>query len=519
MGRSLKGPHSPGSDSVHSAEQFLLARINYERMQVMPYHERLLKLDRLRRLLAGLGNPHMKWPAVHIAGTKGKGSTAAMIASVLGAAGYRTGLYTSPHLERLEERIVIDGRPLSAQRLAELVERARPVVEAMDHQAADAEPPEIGPTYFELTTALAMLHFAEQGVGVAVLEVGLGGRLDSTNVCRPVVSIITSISRDHCRQLGESLSQIAREKAGIIRPGVPVVSGATQPEAQAVIREVAGSQGAPLRELGVDFQFHYEPPRDLHLADRPGRLDYWTLAPQGSKAPAAQPLENPQAPETAKGLRADPIAPPRAGGGSHGKTSPERAPGGCGGWPAACGGMELWLPGRHQAANAAVALAALAELVEQGWKITEQAVREGLAGARCPGRVEVVARRPTVVLDTAHNDASVESLLAVLGESFRARRRLLLMAATKEKDVRAMLERLVPAFDQLVFTRYQSNPRAVAPEELARLARELCGKECRVEESPAAAWQMVRAAAGPEDLICVTGSFFLAGEIRALLRG
>jgi len=474
MDNSLPPPLAPQSSAAHSALRFLFGRIDYERLQSMPYHERHLKLDRMRRLLHGLGDPHLKVPAVHIAGTKGKGSTAVMIASVLSAAGYRTGLYTSPHLERLEERIVIDGRELNEAELAGLVARARPVVEAMDREAQANEPQDIGPTYFELTTALAMLHFAEQGADAAVLEVGLGGRLDSTNVCEPAVSVITSISRDHCRQLGESLDEIAREKAGIIRPGVPVVSGAIQPEARAAIRAVAELQGAPLSELGVDFHFNYQPPRDLQLADRPGRLDYWWGRSLGPKRAA---------------------------------------------WHAGCFGLELWLSGRHQAANAAVGLAVLAELVGRGWHIPEAAVRRGLAAARCAGRVEVVTRRPTVVVDTAHNAASVESLLAVLDESFRARRRLLLMAGTKEKDLREMLELLLPAFDQAVFTRYKSNPRAVEPDELVRLAREITGRIYPVQPDPAAAWQQVRALAGPDDLICVAGSFFLAGEIRGLLRG
>lgn len=476
---------APQSPAEQEPLRFLFERINYERLQSMPYHERLLKLDRMRCLLRGLGDPHLRLPAVHIAGTKGKGSTAAMLAAVLSAAGYRTGLYTSPHLERLEERIAIDGQPLRTAELAELVARVRPVVEEMDRRAA-REPAEIGPTYFELTTALAMLHFAERGVDLAVLEVGLGGRLDSTNVCQPVVCVITSISYDHCRQLGNTLAEIAREKAGIIKPGVPVVSGASQPEARAAIRAAADAQAAPLKELGVDFHFRYQAPRDLQLADQPSRLDYWT------------------SPVTRRpSLEAEPT--PRVA---------EQAP-----WPAGCFGLALRLPGRHQAANAAVALAALGELLAQGWPVPEAAVHRGLGAARCAGRVEVVARRPVVVLDTAHNAASVDALLAVLAESFRAQRRLLLMAATKEKDLRAMLERLLPAFDQVVFTRYQSNPRAVAPEELAGLATEISGKTYPIEDDPAAAWQRVRGLAGPDDLICVTGSFFLAGEIRALLRG
>ena len=287
----LPMPSRANSSSARrdAALRFLVGRIDYERTQSMPSSEEAMKLDRMRELLARLGNPHEAVPIVHVAGTKGKGSTSAMIAAVLSAAGYRIGLFTSPHLDRVEERIAIDGRPCSGDDLADLVERIRPAVEAMDQAAISPLPsgdePEVrategsgvrgqgsespnqhGPTYFEIVTAMAFDHFRRRGVNAAVLEVGLGGRLDSTNVCSPCVTIITNISFDHTKQLGDTLAAIAAEKAGIIKPGVPVISGVDTDEPRGVIRRIARQNGCRLVELGVDFHFDYHPPHHLERA-------------------------------------------------------------------------------------------------------------------------------------------------------------------------------------------------------------------------------------------------------------
>ena len=401
-------------------------RINYERCLSLPDAEEAFKLDRMRALLRQLSDPQDHLPAVHVAGTKGKGSTAALLAAVLAAAGYRTGLFTSPHLDRVEERIVVEGQPCSPEEFAALVEEVRPAVEALDREAAQKVPAEPGPTYFEVLTAAAFCHFVRRKVDVAVLEVGLGGRLDSTNVCTPLVAVITSISFDHVKQLGPTLAAIAAEKAGIIKPGVPVVSGVTVAEPREVVRKIARQHGCRLAELGVDFDVEYHPPQRLDQASAPARFDFRARA---------------------------------------------------------CGFREiaLGLLGRHQAANAALVYATADELRQQGWTIPEAAVRQGLAEVRWPARVEVVARRPTVVLDAAHNAASVAALVEVLAESFVARRRWLVFATTQEKDVRGMLERLRGRFDEVIFTRYLNNPRGVPPEELQALAIEL-GSTGRLRE-------------------------------------
>lgn len=446
-----------------AALAFLWQRIDYERALAVSYSEREYKLDRMRELLARLGDPQTGLPIVHVAGTKGKGSTAAMAAAVLRAGGYRAGLYSSPHLHAIEERMAIDGQNCPRPEFARLVERLRPIVESMDAAAARV-PGECGPTYFELTTALALMHFADRRVDAAVLEVGMGGRLDSTNVCQPLVSVITSISFDHTKQLGDTLALIAGEKAGIIKPGVPVVSGVLPDEPREVIEAVSRNAGSRLVQLGRDFDYRYRPALAHDRSDERPQFDYCS---------------------------------------HHGNGSGERD------WRA----IELNLLGRHQAANAAVALAALEQLGQHGFRIEEPAVRAALKGVRWPARVEVVGRRPTIVIDAAHNLASAAALIETLDESFAPERRILVFASTKEKDLRGMLGLLLPRCEHTIFTRYLNNPRYVPPEELAELAAEL-GFSCQLAADPASAWQQVRQLARPNDLICVTGSFFIAAEMR-----
>ena len=458
-----------------SALQFLLNWIDYERTQSMPCSEEALKLDRMRELLRRLGNPQDRMSIVHVAGTKGKGSTAAMIAAILSAAGRRTGLFTSPHIERLEERIVVDGQICTGDDLADLVDLVRPEVEAMARGSDLSD----SPTYFEIITAMALCHFARREANTAVLEVGLGGRLDSTNVCTPCLSIITSISLDHTKQLGDTLSAIAAEKAGIIKPGVPVLSGVVDDEPREVIRRIARQNGCRLIELGVDFDFRYDPPRHLERGPALAHFDFVKPRPVVAEPTATN----------------DQI-------------------------------YSLGLLGRHQAANAAIAVAAVEELRLGGWTIPEAAIERGLSRIAWPARVEVVSRRPVVVLDSAHNAASIAALVQTLDESFSARRRFLIFAASQEKDLHGMLAELVGRFDRIIFTRYLDNPRGVPPEELLSVGCVLAHtrissppRVCKhtpyeIAATPAEAWAAVRRITAPDDLICVTGSFFLAAEMR-----
>ena len=269
--RSAKQQPAVDSSAHAAALDWLMARINYERTPLPHYQDRQLKLDRMRQLLTRLGQPDVGMKIIHVAGTKGKGSTCAMLSAILTAAGYRTGLFSSPHLDRIEERFAIDGVPCTSEEFVTLVDRVRAEVRAMDEEASAAHDPAGGPTYFEITTAMALLHFVEHQADAVILEVGLGGRLDSTNVCLPVVSVITSISFDHMRQLGNTLAAIAREKGGIIKPGVPVVSGVTDPEPQQAIAEIALNHGCRLIQLDRDFRIQYHAPGQSRGGDKETR--------------------------------------------------------------------------------------------------------------------------------------------------------------------------------------------------------------------------------------------------------
>jgi dihydrofolate synthase/folylpolyglutamate synthase len=445
-----------------AALEWLMARINYERTGV-PYQARQLKLDRMRQLLTRLGQPDAGMKIVHVAGTKGKGSTSVMIAAMLTAAGYRTGVFSSPHLEQIEERFAVDGQPCTSDELVALVNRMVPVVRAMDEEAASEGDPAGGPTYFEITTAMALVHFVEHQVDAAVLEVGMGGRLDSTNVCLPVVSVITSISFDHMRQLGNTLASIAREKAGIVKPGVPVVCGVTDVEPQAVIAQTARDHGCRLIQIGRDFAFEYRAKPTV------AKFDFRYLVP-------TQEFH--------------------------------------------LNSLMLAMPGRHQAANAAIALATISELRHQGWCISNDAIRSGLSRAALPGRVEITSSDPTIVLDTAHNPASARALVETLDELPRSRRTLIL-SISHDKDVPAVVRELATHFDRIVVTQYQENPRAVPAEELLKTVAEAVGRnpiDVVLRPTPKEAWQFAIDSAAPGECICIAGSFYLAAEMRPLIQ-
>ncbi len=463
--------------SRHAAVlEFLFGRINYERVAVLPYGERQLKLDRMRTLLHRLGNPDAGIPIVHVAGTKGKGSTSALIAAILHAAGYDVGVYSSPHLERLEERFSVNGQPCSPEELVALVDRIRPVIQQMDATGEASGDASHSPTFFEITTAMSLMHFADRQVDAVVLEVGLGGRLDSTNVCQPAVTVITSISLDHTRQLGDTTAKIAAEKGGIIKHGVPLVLGPMDGDAHCVITELARHHGSRIIEAPRDFEFAYRAPHEVDDHASAGLLDFHSHA-----SDARLELKD----------------------------------------------AALRMLGKHQAANAALAIAIALELRRQGWLISTDAIRAGLALAALPGRVEVIARRPTVVLDVAHNVASVEALVDCLRESFAAKGRTLVFAASRDKDVPGMLRVLLPHFRRIIATEFQENPRAVPVEQITQWCREELNRIGRpangdhLQSHPLArdAWTAARKSVAADDLICITGSFFIAAELRGVAAG
>jgi dihydrofolate synthase / folylpolyglutamate synthase len=446
-------------DDYQESLDFLYGRLDYEWLG-MPRALHELRLGRMRRLLRRLGDPQDALRIVHVAGTKGKGSTSAMLAAALSASGVRTGLFCSPHLHRLEERFSIDGRAASPEELVALTEAIRPVVADLDEEHfAKARR---GPTFFEITTAMGLLHYARRKTGAVVLEVGMGGRLDSTNVVHPLLAVVTSISYDHTRQLGSTLGAIATEKAGILKRGRPAVSGVRGHEARAAVARVARQRHVPLRELGVDFQYEYQPPAPPLSRPTPGRVSVRT-------------------------------------------------------WRADWGTIGLPLLGAHQAQNAAIALASLDALAEQGIVVTREDVVRGFAGLRWPARVEVLGESPWLVIDGAHNVASAEALVETLCLCFPPTTRTLVFGTTRDKDLHGQLRTLLPLFDTLVVTRYVENPRSVAPEEIAEAIRAIDGRSASVAADPAEALAAARSASPPEGLICVTGSLFLAAEARAVV--
>lgn len=442
-------PHNVERDE---ALAWLMGRINYERSRVIPYSEQALKLECVRELLRRLGSPQDRLSIVHLAGTKGKGSTGAMIAAACEAAGLTTGFYSSPHMDRIEERFAVSGEPCSAEEFTALVDLVRPPAEAMDLE------PIGGPTFFDLTTAMALAHFERRAVDAVVLEVGLGGRLDSTNVVTPAVSVITSISLDHTEQLGSTRALIAVEKAGIIKPGVPVVSGVADAEAGDVIEQTAVERGCEIWRRGRDFT----------IERTGGTYRFWRSGRDGIVETIEEVL------------------------------------------PA--------LPGEAQAQNAAVALATLGVLADAGWKLPVEARKAGVATGRLKGRMERFEGDPLVVIDGAHNDASARALADALdtlcGRTPREQR-VLVIAVSNDKDSSAILKPLARRFGSVVATQFLDNPRALLPDELATLAKQVEGVgTVLTAETPAEALALAQTRAGRGGAIVFAGSLLFAAEAR-----
>jgi len=402
-------------------------------------------LETIQALLDRLEHPERRYSSLHIGGTNGKGSTAAMAASMLQAAGYRVGLYTSPHLVDFRERILVNGTMISEERVAALTDRVRAVCET---------PRE--PTFFEFTTAMAFQQFADAGIDVAVVEVGLGGRFDATNVLMPTAAAITNVALDHQEYLGTTIGAIACEKAGIIKSGVPVVVGRASDEAAAVLMRVAGERGAPLRRSPGDFKAAGESPAQF-------RYDGLGVSYAGLACPLA---------------------------------------------------------GRHQLDNAACALALLEVAAGRGLPVSEEAVREGLRAVRWGGRLETVDSRPQIVLDGAHNPDAAAVVAEYVADIRRRRpgsRVVLVVGMMQDKDREGFMDYLLPHADEVIVTQARV-PRAASAHELDASLRTR-GRTAHVVPDPADAISLARRLAASGDLILVTGSLMLVGEIQAILRG
>ncbi len=398
----------------------------------------IYKLERMERALAMLGNPHRRLRAIHIAGTKGKGSVAALIDSTLRAAGMRVGLYTKPHLVRLTERTRINGAEMPGQQMIDYIVRLRAIYERAG----------LALTFFEFTVALMFLYFAEAKVEVAVIETGLGGRLDSTNVVRPELCVITPIGFDHMEQLGYTISAIAAEKGGIIKHGVPVVVGAGDPEARLVLSEIAAGRQSPVRMIGRDFSYSSGAPAH--------RFDYQGLA-----------LNLP--------------------------------------------GVEIGLAGPFQHENGAIAIAAIEALRAQGWPIDEAAIRRGFREVVWPGRFDIVSRAPMVILDCAHNELSIEALLRTMDVELSPDiKPWLVFACLQDKRYDRMAQLLAPRVREAILTTVKPK-RPLDPEQLKPLFGSLVST--RVVRDPLRAMELVMEQAAVNEVVLVTGSVYLVGEV------
>jgi dihydrofolate synthase/folylpolyglutamate synthase len=428
-------------------------RETIEYLYALQKHGVKLALSNSVALMELMGNPHRKFPSVHVAGTNGKGSTSAFIASVLRSAGYRVGLYTSPHLISFPERIRINNVPITEAKTVELAQRVRKTYQQQPAGGAAA----LNPTFFEVTTAMAFTHFAEEGVDIAVVETGMGGRLDATNVITPLVTVITNVDLEHTEYLGNTLELIAGEKAGIIKTGVPLVTGVIQPEVIRVIEREAAASGVPIYRLDRDFS------AERVSSDRGQRFHY-------------------------RGI----------------KTGYDL--------------LMIALLGGYQVDNACLALAAIECVRDAGMTVGEEALRRGLEQAQWEGRLERVSHRPDIYLDGAHNPASARMLAAAVRDMKRAYRRLVLvLGILGDKDFRGIIAELVPLADRVIVTR----PEYSRAMDLGALAEEVRALHGTVDtaETVEKAVSLARADAAPEDMILVTGSLYVVGDARAALVG
>lgn len=415
-----------------------------------PRQARVQKFDlqNITRLSSRLGNPHRASPCAHIAGTNGKGSTAALLESILRAAGFRTGLYTSPHLVRINERIRVNGEDISDEDFAAVFTRVHGFIEELLASGALAA----HPTYFECVTAMAFEHFARAHVEFGVYEVGMGGRLDATNIVEPVVAILTPIDFDHEDYLGHSLDLIAREKAGIIKPGALVVSAAGRHEAAEVIRAQAKAQHARLVEISSDYRVE------------------------------------------------------KSAGDSHGSRAVFASA--SGDWRLE---IELPLAGRYQLQNALAATAAARLLVQRGFRIDDAAIARGIRAARWPGRLEQVAERPAVFIDGTHNPAGARELVAFWREQFAGRALHLVYGAMRDKAVDEIAGLLFPEAATVIATAPRQ-PRAISADVLAEMTAHHA-RRLEVVAEPEQALERAIELAGADGVVFATGSLYLVGDL------
>jgi dihydrofolate synthase/folylpolyglutamate synthase len=428
------------------AIKYLFAKTNYEQEKRLRYNADTFNLKRMEHLLSLVGNPHNKIDTVHIAGTKGKGSTATMLANMLEANGYKVGLYTSPHVVDLHERIMVNSEMITRSAMLGLLNRVYKAVEKVSKTG--------NPTFFEIMTTIAFMHFVDAKVDLSVIETGLGGRLDSTNVIKPKVVGITNLSFDHQRQLGSTIEQIAKEKAGIFKTGVPIVTVQQDPNAMRILKAEAAAVKAPLSVTGVDIDFSHR----FETSPEHGPHNRVCLTTPTSK------FEH----------------------------------------------LRVPLHGIHQAINCGLALAMLDKLKSAGYTIDNDKTMNGLSKVKLSGRMEMICEDPRILIDAAHNAASIRALMYAIGQNIPYDSMIVIFGCNEDKDYKGMLQELQFGADKVIFTRSNSI-RAMSPDVLVTEYAEISGKMCQSASSLGEALKLAKNAVGKEDLICITGSFYLIG--------
>jgi len=450
--KTTKKKGAPSIKTFSSAVKYLLNQTDFERMRVVQYDEETFKLGRMRDLLDALGNPQDAVSMIHVAGTVGKGSTVAMLSSMLRGNGYTVGEYTSPHLETIRERVVVNNAMVEEDAFIALLGE---VVSA-------AESKKLEPTFFELMTAIAFKYFADEAVDLAIIETGLGGRLDSTNVIHPIMTLVTEIDLDHTHILGNTLEEIAKEKAGIFKKGVPALSAAQTPEVAEVLKGCAEKTQTSVKVIGDDIEFSA-----------------------------------------------------RFGGGSDGKQHTR-----------ICliteetNYMHIPVPleGEHQAKNCALALAAVNQLATMNYSIDELSTYDSLAKTEVEGRMEMICHRPRILVDGAHNPSSLTTLMKAVGAHIPYDSMVCIFGCCQDKDVEGMLHRVGLGADKIIITKAKDNQRAASPKILQKTFAEQSGKMTQIADTLEEALEIAAQAASRDDLICVTGSFYLVGEAKKYIK-
>lgn len=456
------------SISYNNTISFLLGAIDYEKISKYKYDSSSFNLNRMEQLMNITGNPHHGLKTVHVAGTKGKGSTSNMIAAILMGTGLKVGLFTSPHLINLEERIKINGKDISHYALSKVTDALRPYVE--NERKKDLYS---SSTFFEILTAVALLYFKNEDVDVAVMETGLGGRLDSTNIIDPLVSVITSIGFDHTDKLGTTLVEIANEKAGIIKDNRPVVSSCQKDEVLRVINETCEKKNSNLLVVG----------RDIIIKNgRPSNSFKKQLNDTGNNA---------------FGSLCDII------------TDKNNY-------------NDIFIPvlGAHQLVNCACAIGAveIALNAMENCKLKNEinVKRNSLTKVTCPGRVEIIRKEPFIIVDSAHTVESIKALKETISEYINPEKITLLFGIFQDKDVEAILNEIIPFVDDVIFTT-TNNTRSAKPEDLVKMHEKLFKNRCYSTDNINEGLQIAIKITDKSNLICVTGSTYLAGAIKEII--